>query len=818
MKTRNFISKTTCCGIVSLTLLAFCLTDLASGQPIRGFRGDFGGGLRMESVEPLTQDSVDDSEGAGLKTDPDLETLLKKADVFRKDGNFRLATKYWQAVLEKSGDALYSEDNKIYFSLGQQVENIIAKLPKEGLSMYRITADASAQEILAASKNESRVKGLSRVVKEYFVSSYGDDAAFELGNYYLDRFDFIGAIRLHKKIVESYPDPSVKLDQVWLRLALAYAYVGNRKESDAAMAKAKELTDDEENPAFQQIVKAIESAEAFVKSTSAQKAWMSRLGGSQRSGVMQPFDLKLFDRDLKPIWSYAIAPSDSHSSESIQGKVALNPELEFLSSEDEDLAEKWRKHSWRPAGELLFANNKVFYRTDADVTVWDVSGKETDVVWRPLWLNMSQFDGATLIWQAMSTYNRQGKFNRSDYPKKYYENFNFGDEIAHSMSIHNGTLYVVEGDEYIDSKPTRKKEQYRHGTAPRRTRINNLTAYNLETGQFKWRFPPVEDDSQEEKKKPKVTDPAAESEEDVETGIMGHPVGYGKLLLVPVNASGSIWVYALDTEQEGKTVWKSFLCDEPSSGSNEWATILMTLDGSDLYVNCGYGAFFVLDPTTGSVRFARRYGRSGARNNYIRNRTGSGGLIDVHGFSHDIVIPYGNRLVLLASDHDKIVGFDRQNGKKVWEAPAHDVFGTKVDYLIGIHNGMLYAGGKDNVIAYDLNGDGRMMWTIEDHLQGELATGRAMLTTNGIFVPVGQKIKHFDLQTGRLIKEVGVRLPGRSPLGNLYSDGKKIWVHNGNRILALGPVEEDSEDKSEEDKESKEDKESDDDSDKKEQQ
>ena len=70
-------------------------------------------------VRPQSRDDEpDDTEsGASLKTDPDLEAHLAKAERYRSDGNFRTATKLWQAVLRQSGDSLYTRDRETYFSL-----------------------------------------------------------------------------------------------------------------------------------------------------------------------------------------------------------------------------------------------------------------------------------------------------------------------------------------------------------------------------------------------------------------------------------------------------------------------------------------------------------------------------------------------------------------------------------------------------------------------------------------------------------------------------------------------------------------------------
>ena len=159
-------------------------------------------------VVPARQEEVAEA-GAVLKTDPELEDVLEKAERMRNDGQYRVACTLWQAVLNRSGDALFSRDGEIYYSLVEQVEAILADLPPDGLVAYRVIADAAAKEILAEAADDSDVTALNSVVRNYFISSLGDEAAFNLGSIYLDQFDFIGARRMFEKIATQYPDPSV---------------------------------------------------------------------------------------------------------------------------------------------------------------------------------------------------------------------------------------------------------------------------------------------------------------------------------------------------------------------------------------------------------------------------------------------------------------------------------------------------------------------------------------------------------------------------------------------------------------------------------
>jgi hypothetical protein len=87
--------------------LGILINDMQSGQDVSGP----GGG------------------SASLKTDPDLEVILKKAERYQLDGNYSVACQLWQTVLEKSGDTLYSNDGQVYFSMIEQVEKRSPRCP-----------------------------------------------------------------------------------------------------------------------------------------------------------------------------------------------------------------------------------------------------------------------------------------------------------------------------------------------------------------------------------------------------------------------------------------------------------------------------------------------------------------------------------------------------------------------------------------------------------------------------------------------------------------------------------------------------------------
>ena len=335
------------------------------------------------------------------------------------------------------------------------------------------------------------------------------------------------------------------------------------------------------------------------------------------------------------------------------------------------LIKSWQEKGWRPAGMLLLDEGLIYFKTGADLAVWssdrieDMSVNQTDeakvadaIQWRSVWRNAFEVDPATLMIQTIRRSwgrygDRRGKMSASDTPESTTEVQLFGDRIQQQISIHHGVVYSLEGkmfDERSSRQPRRVSPQW--NTSFRRTRSNYLTAYDAKTGAVSWTLPKQRDQNDES-----AADVVAEVQESpwLEAGgFMSAPIGFGELIIVPVNQGGSISVYALDPKQEGKTVWKSFLCDEPESGAEPWSAINLSLDGSDLFVNCGLGVVFVLDPATGMVRFGKRYERVGKPDEFRRRSKSTVNRLNFSGWSNDVIVPFGRQMICFSSDTQTI--------------------------------------------------------------------------------------------------------------------------------------------------------------------
>ena len=763
-----------------------------------------------------------ESNLAALQTDPELESILEKAKRFQADGNFRVATKLMQAVLERSGDSLFSDDEQTYFSLVRQVEQQLAALPPEGLAAYRLEADAEALSIIAAGERGNLTDALSQVVGKFFMSSVGDKAAVRLGRLYLDRYDFVSARRVFEKAL-THPDLSLSENEILAHIAVCDLFLN---DLESAQLKSEQLIENAPDLRITRLLAdEVEEIEAGRDSLSSARRnptakWSMPLASEMRYGVGLPVADRMLGKDLVSVFQYYFDPSLRFSKTRrtsggfLAGSKAHGKMVsETWTSFDKKMMSNREKHGWRPTGILLFGPDEVYIKTADDMIALKKSElpleadserggvmKNDDpmIGWQSLWKNLYELDASTAMRTGLMNRGRGGFRARgaatavnSPTPFNAPDVQTYGDTVAAQFSIHDGVLYSIEGRAGTNNmtRTSRPHQRMTFGQRLSRSRENFLVAYDTtQGGKVLWTVPPeVSDDD--------GADDLDENGEEISSkflkqgGLMGAPVGYQDSIIAPVNQNGSIWIYAFDPNNKGATLWKSHLCDEPSTGANPWSAINVSIDGNDVLVSCGLGVVFVLDAATGQIRIARRYERGGKLDNLEALKfSGIRPFAFNEGWSSDTIIPYGQEMICFCSDASVIESIDRETGKTLWKSDFEPV-SKKLDYLLGVYDGVLYAAGPETIAALDLE-TRKLIWGGDDLFDGEMSMGKGMLTPQGIFVPVASRIFQFDLMPKKLttqpepVRTISVDLGGAN-LGNLFSDGERFWVHGGNRIYAL---------------------------------
>lgn len=742
--------------------------------------------------------------GAALKTDPEQQRLLKRAEQCVEDGRLDLAVVLWQKVLDEAGDTLMMSrvreynvsDRKVtfvmYASLAEHVERTLSKLPPLALQTYRIAADGEAQAVLAAAGPEKEEEALAQVVRRFFLSSHGDDAAYKLACLALDRHDFVGASRLITRILENHPDPSIPKAELLLRLAVASSRMGDRQTAQQSLGALASVegprpTSDIVDFVTQDVQ---EAALASGLAGPAAKDWHMQLGNPSRTGHMTSLPPAATSRTLSELWvqEYPLGMTAQGNPNmgwggmmmpavvDFSGRVRNQPNPPTPVSREEFISE-WREHGWRPASQLLFDGGRVYIKAPDHLVAYSTAAHDSRPVWKSLWRNQYELDGMSQMLAMMAmNMGLQGQLQGTNKPKSPAEVMLFGDRVHQSMSIAEGVVYSIEGKKIPEAEAEKPVaavgRAFQYGVTPRRTRGNWLTAYDANGGKVQWTRTASDEDK----------------EGTTDIGFLAAPVPCGNLLLVPVTDGGTIWLHALDSrrEERGRTVWKTYLCDEPQGGAAPWAPIAIAVDGREAYLTCGCGVVFAVDAVGGTVRWAIRYQRDGKRNTTMAQVYGNtnAGLLDLNGWDDDVVIPYGRALVVLASDSDKLTAFDRRTGEMLWESPRTSPFGTVANYCLGVSGRGLFVAGKNAVRRYDIP-SGRLVW------EREIADsfGRGCVTDNAVYLPVKDSILQLDAEKGRDVSQVGVALTSDEPVGNLFSDGEKLWVVGAGRVYAMTTLE-----------------------------
>ncbi len=724
--------------------------------------------------------------GAALKTDPEQQRLLKRAEQCVADGRLDLAAVLWQRVLDEAGDTLMTRDGRTYTSLADEVERTLSAGEERALATYRIGADGEAQAILAKAAPDKEEDALALIVRKYFLSSIGDDAAYKLACYALDRHDFVGASRLLTRILERHPDPSMPKSEILLRLAVASAHMGDSATASAALSAIGQIPGPRpESDVLDQVAQHLTlAAQSSVLASASSQDWPMALGNPTRTGRMKSLPAEATSRTLTELWvqeqEMQVSQSSTPNQYGMMGGPAFiggraraqrQQQNRAQAVSHDDLVEQWREHKWTPSGMLLFDGGRVYFKTHENLRCYSASATTDKPVWWSLWNNRYSLDSmSSQVEMMVRTYGHQFQL-ASDKPRGLAEVHLFGDRVHQQMSIAGGMIYSIEGERISTASEVKPEAQrpFQWGVQPRRTRSNFLAAYETRSGKVRWHRSASDEDK--------------EGSQDV--GFLCAPVPFSNLLLTAVTDGGTIWLYGLNAA-DGTTAWKSYLCDEPANGCKPWSPVGLAVDGREAYVVCGTGAVFAVDAVSGTIRWAVRYERAEkvSSSPQINMWYGQQQRKDLAGWEEDVVIPVGRTLLVMASDSDQILALDRRSGSQLWPAPRTPSGMQEASYCLGVSGRGLIVAGKNVVRRWDIP-SGKLIW---DHELGD-SLGRGCLTDDAIYVPVRDSIVKLDLEKGREQVQVGVALTTGDPVGNLYSDGEKLWVTGGGRVYAMTNLE-----------------------------
>ena len=732
-----------------------------------------------------------------LMIDADQRRRLQRADELAAEARYDLAVPLWQKVLEDAGDQLMVDTasaetvRQKYQQLrpvSSQIEATIAKLPPAGLREYRLLADAEARSLLAAATDERREAVLAEVVVKYFLSSVGDEVAFELACLQLERQEYHAAMHLLEKL-KNYPGSKISQGEVLLRLAVAQARVGDgvvAQETLQRMAKQGELV------TARNLQLVSEDVQQARKQSLAVAGWPMRYGTAAHDGHMRGLpaaatstgysEMRQCRPDF-PLLGIPELPADVpkiYMSTKGQTKqmiyingVIIDPDVyereRTLAVNRHEIVERWKKRGGNLVGDALFVGDKVIVDGGDRVVCYDAQTGAERWQGHPRPYDVDELSKSSLLMKIAD--QRYGYRAQTSPYSTFAELQLFGDSIHHAMASAGGRLFLVAGDLQSDNVPSEEPEQQRNWLqlqeqGIQRRRQNWLAAYDLNSGKLAWN-----------------RSAAPGGEERAQAGFLCAPVADGPLLVVPVTADGKCWLFGLRAA-DGVTVWRTLLGDEPTRTTISAARASVAVDAGEAFVSSGIGTTYCVDTASGTVKWGVRYAEEQLGQD--KSTDSEEGKQPQRVARNDTVIVTGNQVIVMPSDFDHVFALQRRTGEIRWQQPLEPVREStgNVEYCIGVHHAKLYVAGAHVVRAIDTS-SGEVVW--QQTLQGSF--GRGAITENAVFVPDGRDVVQWNLDTGQVLARTPVVTTTNEPLGNLYSDGQQLWVCGVGRLYALGDLQ-----------------------------
>jgi tetratricopeptide (TPR) repeat protein len=220
------------------------------GRPARAWRLALGLLLTVVPIAPA-QFGSQELGPVYLDLDTTATIHLQRADASLDDGQWAEGIDVLAQVMQTYGDKLVELSEGRHVNVRTLCQLKIAALPAAALAEYRRRVDGQAAAWYEQAVRERRDPMLKRLVREFFCSSWGDDALWLLGEMALEQGRYWEARSYWERLLPpdaphgdddeapekgaitsasilSYPDTSFDLSEVRARMALCLVLAGDR--------------------------------------------------------------------------------------------------------------------------------------------------------------------------------------------------------------------------------------------------------------------------------------------------------------------------------------------------------------------------------------------------------------------------------------------------------------------------------------------------------------------------------------------------------------------------------------------------------------
>lgn len=647
-----------------------------------------------------------------VETSPTIANLFSRADegAARKDWKFTIDC--LQRVIDNPQGSLVARENGavqggvLYESARQRAVRLVASLPPEGLSAYRLLFDGRAKRLLERGRAEHNPDDLWEVVHRYLLTRRGDDAADLLASWALDAGQPSEAARILIDLLALVPDADVPRELTTAKLAAAYALLGQSDKAWALMAAGET-----ENGSSPTLTRLGESLPRRIETTKVDPfaAWPVAGGSSLRRGLMSPVQPAIVE--FVP-WRYELPGATVNAWRRV-----------YFDDPQERLV--------LPTARPVADDKRLFVRTRGGCVALDRS----DLLerWRT---EVSDLNAVT------PTTNTAPRRTLESLAPRHW---GFDDYVTADMTYGFGLVIFVarDGEGEYTPNPRDQGTAYDMQWIPaqgvqRRTAIGTqIIALDAVTGRMVW--------------------------QRGRTGHPGDPLGDVDFRSAPLAVAGRFWVpyfrqndlyVAILDPADGTLIDSVLLCSiGVDTGSSHQAAESLPPAASDgvVFVPSGYGILFGLDAYDHTLKWAGQYHSSLTRG-VLR------GLAGPSRWLPGPPVVAGELVLIGAKESEALLAFSGATGEFRWSAKP-----IGAAYIIGADQDHVWVGGR-SVTCLSLV-DGTTIWTAE---APSTPTGRGVLAGDIVYVPTLDGLLSLEAGSGDTL-EYAALPTDEDPPGNLLS-------------------------------------------------
>jgi outer membrane protein assembly factor BamB len=183
-----------------------------------------------------TVDTGDEFSQVHLPTDRALTRATARAEQRLRDGEYHDALVFFQQMLERQEDSFLDDAASATDQVGLKAtaRRLIAGLPPKGRETYELLYGTTARRQLDAALAAGHVQGIAEVVRQYFHTSAGYEAALIFAQMEADRGHCLTAAQTYQELLDS-PAADRFEPQLSVLAAVNWAAAGEQKLAAATM-------------------------------------------------------------------------------------------------------------------------------------------------------------------------------------------------------------------------------------------------------------------------------------------------------------------------------------------------------------------------------------------------------------------------------------------------------------------------------------------------------------------------------------------------------------------------------------------------------